>query len=111
MNTEKLFYDAEVVTELLEVLGEYSFRLERIPEVEIKVKLYRYIGSKNICFDTSHFIKTPEQCGPYTTNVNYAGTEEAALERAIKTITEFYQTGIESGHEPNSSWLVENTCY
>ena len=111
MNTENLCYDSNIVTELIQILGEYSFRLEGIPEIEIKVKLYRYIDSKNICFETSHYIKTPEQCGAYMTNVNYAGNEEAALERAIHTITDFYKTGIECGHEPNSSWLIENTSY
>lgn len=111
MNIENLRYDSNVVIELMQILGEYSFRLERIPEIEIKVKLYKYVSSKDICFETSHYIKTPEQCGAYTTNRNYAGNEEAALERAIHTITDFYKTAIENGHEPNSSWLLENTYY
>lgn len=111
MNTKNLCYDSSIVTELIQILGEYSFRLERIPEIEIKVKLYKYIASPDICFKTSHYIKTPEQCGAYTTNRNYAGNEEAALERAICTITDFYRTAINCGHEPDSSWLVENTLY
>ena len=111
MNTENLCYDSNIVTDLLQVLGEYSFRLTEIPETEIKVKLYRYVGSSEICFETSHYIKTPEQCGAYMTNRNYAGSEEAALERAIHTITDFYRTAVENGNIPEPSWLEVNTLY
>jgi len=111
MNIEKLSYDKNIIIGLKQVLGEYSFSLEKIPEIEIKVKLYKYADRNDICFETSHYIKTPEQCGPYITNRNYDNSEESALERAIETITSYYETGIANGHEPDSSWLVENVCY
>ena len=90
MNTKKLTYDKNTVIELKQILGEYSFRLPDIPEIEIKIKLYQYFDREDICFQTNYFIQTPTQIAPYTTSHNFAVTEEIALETAIKTITSFY---------------------
>ena len=101
MSTKKLTYDKNTVIELKQILGEYSFSLHDIPEVEIKIKLYKYIDREDICFKTNYFIQTPSQIGPYITSHNFAATEESALEMAIKTITSYYNNAIAEGHIPN----------
>lgn len=111
MNTKKLKYDENTVLELKQMLGEYSFTLPDIPEVEIKIRLYQYLDREDICFKTNYFIKTPIQISPYTTSNNFAPTEEIALERAIKTITSYYNSALAEGHIPNIGWLIKNTNY
>ena len=111
MNTKKLTYDKNTVIELKQILGEYSFRLTDIPEIEIKIKLYQYFDREDICFQTNYFIQTPTQIAPYTTSHNFAVTEEIALETAIKTITSFYNSAITEGYKPNPDWLIKNTGY
>lgn len=111
MNTKKLTYDKNTVIELKQLLGEYSFRLPDIPEVEIKIKIYRYLDREDICFKTNYFIQTPTQIGPYITSHNFALTEEIALEMAIKTITSYYNSAIREGYKPKTDWLIKNTSY
>lgn len=102
---------SESVFSFKEILGEYSFRLKEIPDIEIKIRLYRYADSNDISFSTSHFILTPIQAGSYITSRNYAPTEEIALMMAINTITDFYYSAIREGHTPSVDWLEENTNY
>lgn len=111
MNIDKLTYNKNIVMELKQILGEYSFYLPDIPEVEIKIKLYKYVDRKDICFETNYFIQTPTQIGPYITSHNFAPIEEIALEMAIKTITSYYNSAITERYEPNIDWLVKNTSY
>lgn len=111
MNIDKLTFDKNTVIELTQILGEYSFCLPDIPEVEIRIKLYRYLDRVDICFKTNYFIQTPTQIGPYVTSNNFALTEEIALERAIKSITSYYNNAITEGYEPKIDWLVKNPNY
>lgn len=110
MDINKLIYDKNII-ELKQVLGEYSFVLSGIPEIEIKIQLYQYLNRKDICFKTNYFIQTPTQIGPYITSNNFAPTEEIALEQAIKTITNYYNNAIDEGYMPKINWLVKNTSY
>ena len=111
MDTNKLTFDKNTVIELKQILGEYSFNLSDIPEVEIKIKLYQYIDREDICFKTNYYIQTPTQIGPYITSHNFALTEELALEMAIKTITNYYNDAITEGYKPKIDWLIKNTNY
>lgn len=111
MNINKLAYDKNIVMEFKQILGEYSFYLPDILEVEIKIKLYRYIDREDICFETNYFIQTPTQIGPYVTSHNFAPTEEIALEMAIKTITSYYKNALAEGHTPKKGWLIKNSAY
>ncbi len=111
MNINKLAYDKNIVMELKQILGEYSFYLPDILEVEIKIKLYRYIDREDICFKTNYFIQTPTQIGPYVTSHNFAPTEEIALEMAIKTITRYYNNALAEGYKPKIDWLIKNSYY
>lgn len=54
MNSKKLKYDENTVLELKQMLGEYSFTLPDIPEVEIKIRLYQYLNREDICFETNY---------------------------------------------------------
>lgn len=92
-------------------MGKYSFTLPDIPEVEIKIRLYQYLNREDICFKSNYFIQTPIQISPYTTSNNFAPTEEIALEQAIKTITNYYNSAINEGYMPKTNWLVKNTNY
>lgn len=111
MDLRKLNYDENVVTDAVQILGEYYFRLEGIPEIKIKIKLYKYFDRDDICFSLSHFIHTPEQVTVYIPSSIFAETEEIAFERALKSITNYYNDAIKKGNTPEKEWLVENTNY
>lgn len=98
--------------ELTKTVGEYSFRLEDIPETKIKIRLFKYLDNDNaVYFTTSHYIKTPTQFDAYRTSRNWEYTEEQALNRAIETITSYYQNAIDTGEIPEDSWLIPNTSF
>lgn len=96
---------------LKKIIGEYDFKLNEIPDVSIKVKLYKLNDSDEIYFKTSHFIHSPVQAGAYVTSRSSAVNEELALKRAIDTITSYYETAIRDGHEPSDAWLVKNESF
>jgi hypothetical protein len=62
-------------------------------------------------FTQSHFIKTPEQGGAYRTSVSRDHTIDGALQRATRTILEYYNLAIANGHSPKKSWFVKNENY
>ncbi len=98
--------------ELAKVIGEYSFRLDELPETKIKIRLFRYLDNpENVYFSTSHYIHTPTQFDAYRTSRNWEYSEEQALKRAIETITSYYQNAIDTGETPEYSWLVPNTMF
>lgn len=99
------------ISSLKQIIGEYSFSLNEIFDVEIKIKLYKVNDDDNIHFTTSHFIHTPEQAGPYVTSNSSMPNQELALKRAIETITSYYEAAIRNEHEPSSGWLVVNELF
>ncbi len=72
---------------------------------------YYPINDENIHFETSHFIHAPNKAGAYTTSRTSESTEEIALERAISTITEPYDSAISEGYIPSADWLVKNDFF
>lgn len=103
--------EKDSIFSLKKIIGEYSFRLNEIPDVEVKIKLYKYADNTDIFFETSHYIHTPTQAGVYITSRNSARTEEIALEMAINTITNYYESAISDGYEPSIDWLQENESF
>lgn len=61
-------------------------------------------------FEQSHFFHGPNQATAYVTNSNSGATCEAALERAIDTILQFYTPTI-GKFPPQAAWLVRNNDY
>ncbi len=108
-----MFYNEESINSLKKIIGEYHFRLNRISDIKIKIRLFKYLGinDENIHFETSHFIHVPNKAGAYTTSRTSESTEEIALERAISTITEPYENAIRDGYSPSDSWLVKNDVF
>ena len=62
-------------------------------------------------FTQSHFIKTPLQGGPYRTSVSRDETADGALQRATRTILEYYNEAISKGYPPTADWFVKNKNY
>lgn len=108
-----MFYNEESINSLKKVIGEYHFRLNEISDIKIKIRLFKYCGinDENIHFETSHFIHAPNKAGAYTTSRTSESTEEIALERAISTITEPYDSAISEGYIPSADWLVKNDFF
>lgn len=87
--------------------SEYSFNLRGIPTT-ITVRLYRREARGPVWFEQSHWIKTPEQIGPYRTSRPFNDDESRALRQAVTGLTQFYDMAVKAGHEPSKAWLVEN---
>lgn len=87
--------------------SEYSFNLRGIPTT-ITVRLYRREARGPVWFEQSHWIKTPEQIGPYRTSRPFNDDEASALRQAVTGLTQFYDMAVKAGHEPSKAWLVEN---
>lgn len=80
----------------------------RTPSVRVRIRLVKRLADDKVGFEQSHFIRTPAQADPYTTNQRWAETEVDALEAAIRTLTRECESTIKQGHPPDASWLVEN---
>lgn len=108
-----MFYNDESINSLKKVIGEYHFRLNKISDIKIKIRLFKYIGinDENVHFETSHFILAPNKAGAYTTSRTSEATEEIALERAISIITEPYDSAIREGYTPSTDWLIKNEFF
>lgn len=87
--------------------SQYTFQLKGIP-VTITVRLYRREARGPVWFEQSHWIKTPEQIGPYRTSRPFNDDEASALQQAVTGLTQFYSMAVKAGHEPSNAWLVEN---
>lgn len=87
--------------------SQYSFKLRGIP-ITITVRLYRREVRGPVWFEQSHWIKTPEQIGPYRTSRPFNDDEGSALRQAVTGLTQFYNIAVKAGHEPSNAWLIEN---
>ena len=86
---------------------EVSFRLGHLAP-KIKVRLFRYPGDKEIYFEQSHFIQTPEQKDVHLPAMKSDSNEAYALTHAVEGLTHPYEYAVEQGHEPSDDWLIEN---
>ena len=88
-------------------LSEYQFYLKYIP-VKITIRFYEPVLGDGYSFKQSHFIHTPVQIGPYVTDHATGSSEEAAVQRALRTFLSYYNDAIKEGYEPEEAWLVPN---
>lgn len=81
------------------------------PTVRVKVYLTDPQSQMPYHFDTSHYVRTPDQATPYMTSRTMASSEEEAIDLAIRSLTSFIQQAIENGHTAHTDWLVPNECF
>ena len=73
------------------LVREYEFNIKGLEDFEkIKVKIYHDVYRKEFPFrfELSHYPKTPMQTGTYIPTTPFEESEEAALLRAISSLTE-----------------------
>jgi hypothetical protein len=89
---------------------EVSFRLGDLAP-KIRIKLFRYPGDKEIYFDQSHFLQTPDQTSPVVPPLKSDNNEAYALSHAVETLILAYEAAVALGHEPSEEWLIPNDDY
>ena len=89
---------------------EVSFRLDDLTP-KIRIRLFRYPGDKEIYFDQSHFLQTPDQTIPVVPPLKSDNNEAYALSHAVETLTLSYEAAVALGHEPSEEWLIPNDDY
>ena len=93
--------DAKIyVREVTFHLGDLSPR--------IRIRLFRRPGDKEIYFEQSHLIQTPDLASPYVPRVKSDSNEAYALSHAIEGLTHCYDAAVMNGHEPSDAWLKQN---
>lgn len=86
----------------------FAFQLKGIP-TNIRIALTPSRGSRGgFDFRLSHIIHTPAQIGPYRPSNPWGDDLLYALNRAITSVTMYYDTAIERGFSPSPDWLVPN---
>lgn len=104
-------FNRECIEQASEMVCEFFFRLSGIA-AEIRVKVYRERdGSLPYRFETSHYIKTPEQAGRYVTSRPYGDNIQYALRLGVTSLTQYYESAVRNGHQPQDSWLEENSSF
>ena len=89
---------------------EVSFRLGDLGP-KIHIRLFRYPGDKEIYFEQSHFLQTPDQTSPVVPPLKSDNNEADALTHAVEILTLSYEHALALGHEPSVGWLVPNPDY
>ena len=89
---------------------EVSFRLADLKPI-IKIRLFRYPGDKEIYYELSHFLQTPDQTSPIVPHLKSDNNEAYALTHAVEAFIDSYDLGVEGGYEPSEEWLIPNPDY
>lgn len=110
----KEVFSNELIHSPRKILGEYVFYLESLStpiKVRISLEYQPPQPEHPFHFETSVYIHTPTQAGPYITSTPWDATEEGALQRVINGFLPYYKSAIDKGHNPEESWLVKNNYY
>ena len=86
---------------------EVSFRLGHLAP-KIRIRLFRYPGDKEIYFEQSHFMKSPEQPDVHLPEMKSDSNEAYALTHAVEGLTHPYEQAVKQGHEASEAWLIAN---
>ena len=89
---------------------EVSFRLGDL-RTKIRIRLFRYPGDKEIYFEQSHLLQTPDLASPVVPPLKSDNNEAYALTHAVEPLTLSYEAAIALGHEPSEGWLIPNDDY
>ena len=100
----------EVLRDIKIFVREVSFRLGDLTP-KIRIRLFRYPGDREIYFDQSHFLQTPDQTSPVVPPLKSDNNEAYALSHAVETLIVPYEAAVASGHEPSEGWLISNPDY
>ena len=100
----------KVLRDIKIFVREVSFRLGDLAP-KIRIRLLRYPGDKEIYFEQSHFLQTPEQKSPVVPPLKSDNNEEYALTHAVETLILSYEAAVDLGHEPSEGWLISNPDY
>ena len=100
----------KVLRDIKIFVREVSFRLGDLTP-KIRVRLFRYPGDKEIYFEQSHFLQTPEQTSPVVPPLKSDNNEAYALTHAVETLVLSYEAAVTLGNEPSDSWLISNPDY
>lgn len=108
MENVKRYEDMAVIKKLA---NEYKIEFTDISK-HVTIKIYKDLKYGIYFFEQSHYVKTPEQGGPYRTSTNYGDTEATVLRRAMLGFKTYLYPAIEEslkkGNSPDPNWLVEN---
>jgi hypothetical protein len=100
----------EQISEVQTLVGEYSFRLNNLPGVPIRVKIWYTdvsYGGNRYTYTISHHVHTPKQAGPYYPSAPFGEDEQSTVARAIQDTLAFWPSETED-IEPSESWLIRN---
>ena len=100
----------KVLKDIKIFVREVSFRLGELTP-KIRIRLFRYPGDKEIYFEQSHFLQTPDQTSPVVPPLKSDNNEAYALTHAVETLILSYEAAVDSGHEPSEGWLISNPDY
>ena len=100
----------KVLKDIKIFVREVSFRLGDLTP-KIQIRLFRYPGDKEIYFEQSHFLQTPDQTSPVVSPLKSDNNEAYALSHAVETFTLSYEAAVALGHEPSEGWLIPNPDY
>ena len=100
----------KVLRDIKIFVREVSFRLGDLT-ANIRIRLFRYPGDKEIYFEQSHFLQTPEQTSPVVPPLKSDNNEAYALSHAVETLIHSYESAVDLGHEPSERWLIANPDY
>jgi hypothetical protein len=100
----------KVLKDIKIFVREVSFRLGDLTP-KIRIRLFRYPGDREIYFDQSHFLQTPDQTSPVVPPLKSDNNEAYALSHAVETLTLSYEAAVSLGHEPSEEWLILNQDY
>ena len=91
-------------------LTEVAFRLGDLSP-QIRVRLFRYPGDREVYFEQSHFVKIPDQRTSDEAFLKSDRDEAYALTHAVEALTHPYEAALAEGLEPSDSWLILNNDY
>ena len=100
----------KVLRDIKIFVREVSFRLGDLAP-KIRTRLFRNPGDKEIYFEQSHFLQTPEQKSPVVPPLKSDNNEAYALAHAVETLTLSYEAAVALGHESSEGWLIPNPDY
>lgn len=86
----------------------YWFSLKDILTiVTVAISKGKMAGRDGYNFKLSHYIKTPQQAGPYRPGRQWGDDKAYALHQAVSAITHYYDMAIENGDKPSEKWLIK----
>jgi hypothetical protein len=109
---DDIFRDESIVEPRV-LVSEHRFNLEHI-DSSVTVRIYKHLRGNQesrFSFETSHYIHTPEQIGPYIPSTPWYDDQSYALHRAVDSIVTYYNAAVKVGHTPSSEWLVPNEFF